>query len=83
MASSLIPVQAATPVGRDLPDLSADSNTVVVQDVPNIQDNIDDMVGNKLVYSDITTPLHHFTPSGQDSSTVKKVRIWYCRHIIL
>ena len=62
--------------GHELPDLSADSNTVEVQDVPNIQDTNDDLVGDQLVYSDITTPLRHFTPSGQDSSTVKrKVRM--------
>ena len=72
MASSLIPVQVATPVAHDLPDLSTDFNAIEVQEVPNIQDTNDDTVGDQLVYSDITTPLHHFTPSGQDSLTVKK-----------
>ena len=67
MASSLIPVIVATPVAHDLPDLSTDFNAIEVQEVPNIQDTNDDMVGDQLVYSDITTPLHHFTPSGQDS----------------
>ena len=46
MASSLIPVQVATPVGHDLPDLSADSNAIEVQEVPNIQDTNDDTVGD-------------------------------------
>lgn len=58
--------------GHDLPDLSADSNTVEVQDAPNLQDSGDDVVGDQVVYSDITTPLRHFTPSEQDSSTLKR-----------
>ena len=57
----------ATPVDMTyIPDLSAYSNTVEVQDVPNIQDINDDMVGDQMVYSDIATPLHHFTPSEQE-----------------
>ena len=58
--------------GHDLPDLSTDTNTVEVQDVSNIQDTGDDVVGDQLVYSDITTPLRHFTPSEQDTSSSKR-----------
>ena len=48
--------------GRDLPDLSADSNnTVDVPDAPNIQDATDDIVSDQLVYSDVTTPLRHYS----------------------
>ena len=58
----------ATPVDMTyIPDLSADSNIVEVQDVLNIQDTNDDMVGDQLVYSYTATPLHHLTPSEQDS----------------
>ena len=58
----------ATPVDMTYkPDLSADSNIVEVQDVLNIQDINDDMVGDQLVYSYTATPLHHLTPSEQDS----------------
>ena len=62
---------------HDLPDLSADSNMIEVQDVPNIQHIDVDMVVDQLVYSDIT-PQCHLTPLGQRSSTLKrKVRVWY------
>ena len=58
----------ATPVDMTyIPDLSAYSNIVEVQDVLNIQDTNDDMVGDQLVYSYTATPLHHFTPLVQDS----------------
>lgn len=74
---------SSTP-GNDLTDLSADSNTVEVQDTStsSLQDAGDDMVGDQLVYSDITTPLRHFTPSEQDASTLKRkvsVYIVCCR----
>ena len=58
--------------GHDLPDLSTDSNTVEVQDTSNLQDTNEDMVSDQLVYSDIMTPLRHFTPSEQDSSALKR-----------
>lgn len=57
--------------GHDLPDLSTNSNTVEIQDAPNLQDN-GDIVGDQMVYTEITTPLRHFTPSEQNSSTLKK-----------
>ena len=61
---------------HDLPDLSAESNTIEVQDVPNIQHINIDMVEDQLVYSDIT-PQYHLTSLGQRSSTLKrKVRVW-------
>ena len=62
---------------HNLPDLSADSNTIEVQDIPNIQHINVDMVEDQLVYSGIT-PQCHLTPLGQRSSTLKrKVRVWY------
>ena len=58
--------------GHNLPDLTTDSSTVEVQDAPNLQEATDDIPGSQLVYSDITTPLRHFTPSDQDSALLKR-----------